>query len=220
MSKSVETIACPVCRTELSLEQITGHLDDERAFARLVALTVPMARSVVQYLGLFTPPRQILTLRKKVRLIQQLLPDLSRCAITHRGRDWAAPPAAWEQAIEQMLAARDAGRLDLPMKSHAYLYTILMGLADKVEGAAEAQANTERFQAARAVPTAATVQVRGQTLTIGDALQQVHGGRDPALVKAEADARNAAPMPAAVRAQLAALRGGKPAQPNTEDPTQ
>lgn len=62
--------------------------------------------------------------------------------------------------------------------------------------------------------------MRGQTLTIGDALQQVHGGRDPALVKAEADARNAAPMPAAVRAQLAALRGGKPAQPNTEDPTQ
>lgn len=42
------------------------------------------------------------------------------------------------------------------MKSHAYLYTILMGLADKVEGAAEAQANTERFQAARAVPTAAS----------------------------------------------------------------
>lgn len=59
MSKSVEIIACPVCRTELSLEQITGHLDDERAFARLVALTVPMARSVVQYIGLFAPPRQV-----------------------------------------------------------------------------------------------------------------------------------------------------------------
>lgn len=219
MNKSVETIACPVCRTELSLEQITGHLDDERAFARLVALTVPMARSVVQYIGLFTPPRQILTLRKKVRLIQQLLPDLSRCAITHRGRDWAAPPAAWEQAIEQMLAARDAGRLDLPMKSHAYLYSILMGLADKAEGAAEAKVLAERQQAARSMPAAATVQVRGQAMSIGDALQVVHGGRDPALVKAEADARNAAPMPAAVRQMIAARRGANPAHPTPEDPT-
>jgi hypothetical protein len=219
MSKAVETIACPVCRTELSLEQITAHVDDDRAFARLVALTVPAARAVVAYVSLFTPPKQALTLRKKVRLIQQLLPDLRRAAITHRGRDWAAPQAAWEQAIEQMLAASAAGRLDLPMKSHAYLYSILMGLADKAEGAAEAQANAERFQAARAVPTAATVQVRGQTLTIGDALQQVHGGRDPALVKAEADARNAAPMPAAVRAQLAALRG-KPTHPDTDTNTE
>lgn len=245
MSKSVEIIACPVCRTELSLEQITGHLDDERAFARLVALTVPMARSVVQYIGLFTPPRQILTLRKKVRLIQQLLPDLSRCAITHRGRDWAAPPAAWEQAIEQMLAARDAGRLDLPMKSHAYLYTILMGMADKAEGAAEAQALVERQQAARAVPAAATVHVRGQAMTIGGLLgsdthfaappggapvgravgpanwgsDPKNPGRDPALVKAEADARNAAPMPAAVREMIAARRGTKPTNQDTEGPT-
>lgn len=215
MSKSVEIIACPVCRTELSLEQITGHLDDERAFARLVALTVPMARSVVQYIGLFAPPRQVLTLRKKVRLIQQLLPDLSRCAITHRGRDWAAPPAAWEQAIEQMLAACAAGRLDLPMKNHAYLYTILMGMADKAEGAAEAQALVERQQAARAMPTAATVQVRGQAMSVGDALQVVHGGRDPALVKAEADARNAAPMPAAVREMIAARRGKAPTPEDT-----
>lgn len=241
MTKAVETISCPVCRTELSLEQITGHLDDERAFARLVALTVPAARAVVAYVNLFTPPKQSLTLRKKVRLIQQLLPDLRRAAITHRGRDWSAPQEAWEQAIEQMLAACAAGRLDLPMKNHAYLYTILMGMADKAEGAAEAQALVERQQAARAVPAAATVHVRGQAMTIGGLLgsdthfaappggapggraegpanwgsDPKNPGRDPALVKAEADARNAAPMPAAVREMIAARRGKNPTPEDT-----
>jgi len=107
---------------------------------------------------------------------------------------------------------RDAGRLDLPMKSHAYLYSILMGMADKLEATFEAQDNAARFAAARAMPDAATVQVKGQTLRMGDALQQVHGDRDPALVKLDNATRNAAPMPAEVRAKLAALRGApKPA---------
>ena len=194
MNKSVETIACPVCRTELSLEQITAHLDDERAFARMVAMRVPAPADVMGYISLFTPPRQTLTLRKKVRLISQLLPDLLREAITHKGRDWPAPKAAWEQAFEQMQTARAAGRLELPMHGHGYLYAILAGMANKAEGAAEAQALAERQQAARGVPAAATVQVRGQTMSIGDALQVVHGGRDPALVKAAAAARNAAPQ--------------------------
>jgi hypothetical protein len=56
--------------------------------------------------------------------------------------------------------------------------------------------------------------VRGEAMTIGDALAVVHGGRDPALVKVEADARNASPMPDEVRQRIAELRGGTPtAQP-------
>lgn len=173
MSAAHDTVACPVCRTELSLEQITAHIDDERAFARMIALRVPAPTHVMGYISLFTPPRQALTLRKKVRLIQQLLPDLLREAITHKGRDWPAPMAAWEQAFEQMLTARAAGRLQLPMTGRA------------------------------------TVQVAGQTLAIGDALQQVYGDRDPELAKAERAAREAAPMPQAAREQLARLKGGR-----------
>lgn len=86
-AKPKDAICCPVCRSELSLEQITRSLDDEQAFTRLVALSVPMAHLVVMYVGLFTPEKQALTLRKKVRLIAQLLPDLQRQTITHKGRD-------------------------------------------------------------------------------------------------------------------------------------
>lgn len=204
MSKATDTIACPACGTELTLEHLMGHLDDQRAFSQLIALSVPLAHLVVRYVNLFTPDKQRLTLRKKVRLIAQLLPDLRRQAITHKGRDWTAPMAHWEKAIDQMLAARAAGRLDLPMTGHGYLYSILAGLADRQEAAAEAQAEADRRQA----PQRATVQVRGQTMSMGDALQQVYGDRDPALVKAEQAARDAAPMPDSIRQRIEQLKKG------------
>ena len=77
-SKAPEVMACPACGTELTLEHLVGSLDDEQAFSRLVALSVPMAHLVVQYIGLFTPEKQRLTLRKKVRLIAQLGGFLAR----------------------------------------------------------------------------------------------------------------------------------------------
>ena len=204
--KAPESIACPACGTELTLEHLVGHLDDEQAFARLVALSVPMAHLVVRYIGLFTPEKQRLTLRKKVRLIQQLLPDLQRQAITHKGRDWTAPLENWAKAIEQMLTARAAGRLDLPMTGHGYLYAILAGMADKVEAQAEQLRETDR----RTGPRQDTVQVRGQTLPIGEALEVAYGGKNPALAAMDAHEKNVAPVPPKARELLANLKKGMP----------
>lgn len=204
--KAPESIACPACGTELTLEHLVGHLDDEQAFARLVALSVPMAHLVVRYIGLFTPEKQRLTLRKKVRLIQQLLPDLQRQAITHKGRDWTVPLENWAKGIEQMLAARAAGRLDLPMTGHGYLYAILAGMADKVEAQAEQLRESER----RTGPRQDTVQVRGQTLPIGEALQVAYAGKNPALAAMDAHEKNVAPVPPHAREMLANLKKGLP----------
>lgn len=208
-------LTCPACGVELDMAVLFSHEDDRRAFHRLAAVCLPrpIVTEVVKYLDLFRPPVHRLSLSKKTKLLLQLLPDLERQGITHRGREWAAPWHAWVAAIEQMLTMRDSGRLDLPMKSHAYLYSILMGLSDKAEAVFEAQDNAARFAAARAMPGAATVQVKGQSMTIGDALQKVHGDRDPELAKIDAANRNATPMPADVRARLAALRGGAPKTP-------
>lgn len=198
MTKTAETIACPACGTELTLEHLVGHLDDERAFARLVALSVPMAHLVVQYIALFAPEKQRLTLRKKVRLIQQLLPDLQRQAITHKGRDWAAPLDAWGRAIDQMLTARTAGRLQLPMTGHGYLYAVLAGMADKHEGAAEAQRETELRTAGRAHSSDAPTQV-------ADVLQTQQPDRPGPAVQAPRPAA-AAPVPAGTSPLVRAMR--------------
>lgn len=146
-------LSCPTCGSELDLAVLFAHEQDQRALARLASVSIPLGARVLQYLALFTPPKQRLTSAKKIKLILQLLPDLERQAITHKGRDWPAPLAAWAQAIDQMLERRNAGALELPMKGHGYLYSILQGMADKAEAAAEQQ----REQALRTGPRAATV---------------------------------------------------------------
>lgn len=197
---------CPACGADLALDHLFVDADNRAAVARLIEVALPIGARLLQYTRLFAPAKTRLTQRKQVRIILQLLPDLERCAITHRGRDWAVPLAVWAQGIDHMLASRDAGKLDLPMKGHAYLYTILVSLADKVEAAGETQAEQQRRQQAHQ----GTVQVRGQTMSIGQGLAQVLGGVDPALAKLDADDKTFAPMPQAARDQLAALRRPKP----------
>lgn len=204
-SKPSETIACPACGTELTIEHLLRHLDDEQAFARLVALSVPMAHLMVGYISLFKPEKQALTLRKKVRLIAQLLPDLRRAAITHKGREWSAPLENWARAIEQMLQARTAGRLELPMTGHGYLYAILAGMADKVEATAELQREADLRHGFRQD----TVTVRGQSMPIGAALEATYGGRPPALAAMDAHEKSVAPVPPHARELLAKLKGEK-----------
>lgn len=143
-------ISCPNCGAEMDLTVLLSSVEDRRALARLAALSVPLGARVLRYVQLHRPARQRLTLPKQVKLLLQLLPDLEREAITWKGRDWPAPREAWAQAIDQMLAARDAGRLELPMKGHGYLYAIVAGMADKNEAAAEARREQDRRQAAQA----------------------------------------------------------------------
>ena len=199
-------ITCPACGAEFDLTVAFACEEERRAFARLASVSIPLGTRVLKYIALFTPPKQRLTSAKKLKLLMQLLPDLERKAITHKGRDWTAPLDAWAQAIDQMLAARDAQRLELPMKGHGYLYAVLAGMADKHEAAQEAK----REEDARLRPRRDTVQVRGQALEIGAALDVVYGGKDPALAAIEQRERNAAPMPAHLRARLDQLKKGTP----------
>ena len=199
-------LSCPACGAEIDMATVFAVEEERRAFARLASVSIPMGARVLKYVALFTPPKQRLTSAKKLKLLMQLLPDLERKAITHKGRDWPVPLEAWAQAFDQMQAAREAGRLELPMKGHGYLFAILSGMADKHEAAAEQQ----REQDARQRPQRDTVQVRGQTMEIGTALDVVYGGKDPALAAIEQRDRNAAPMPHHLRQRIDQLKKGKP----------
>ena len=194
-------LSCPVCGTELDLAVLFSHEHDQRALARLASVSIPLGGRVLQYLALFTPPKQRLTAAKKIKLILQLLPDLERGAISWKGRDWAAPREAWAMAIDQMLAARDAQRLELPMKGHGYLYAVLAGMADKHEAAAEQQ----REQQLRTGPRAATTH---GPASVGALVQQP----TPATARPAAATPAAAgtsPLVRAMRAQIAQKKGAQ-----------
>jgi hypothetical protein len=146
-------LSCPVCGAEFDLAVLFKCEESRKTFERLTASCSPLRDRLAQYAALAKPPKHKLGTDKSLRIIKTMLPDIERGAITWKGRDWAAPLSAWAQAIDQMLAQRDAGRLELPMKGHGYLYAILAGMADKHEDQAERQ----REQELRTGPRAATV---------------------------------------------------------------
>ena len=146
-------LSCPVCGAEFDLAVLFKSEESRKTFERLTASCSPLRDRLAQYAALAKPPKHKLGTDKSLRIITTLLPDIERGAITWKGRDWAAPLSAWAQAIDQMLAQRDAGRLERPMKGHGYLYAILAGMADRFEGQAEQQ----REQQLRTGPRAATV---------------------------------------------------------------
>ena len=193
-------LSCPVCGTELDLAVLFSHEHDQRALARLASVSIPLGGRVLQYLALFTPPKQRLTAAKKIKLILQLLPDLERGAISWKGRDWAAPREAWAMAIDQMLAARDAQRLELPMKGHGYLYAILAGMADKFEGQAEQQ----REQELRTGPRAATVNA---PRSVADLVQAPAPAAAPRPAPAAPAPAGVSPMVRAMRAEIERKKG-------------
>lgn len=145
------TFCCPNCGGDLTVEQLFGHVQDQRAFAHLAVISIPLGARVLQYLQLFAPAKNRLTLARKARLIEQLLPDLQRQAIQHNGRDWEAPLQAWAIAIEGMLLQRDQQKLRLPLTGHSYLYAVIAGMADKVERSDESQREAMRKTRAGAV---------------------------------------------------------------------
>lgn len=193
-------LSCPVCGTELDLAVLFAHEGDQRALARLAAVSIPLGGRVLQYLGLFTPPKQRLTAAKKIKLILQLLPDLEREAISWKGRDWPAPRTAWAMAIDQMLAARDAQRLELPMKGHGYLFAILAGMADKHEDQAERQ----REQDLRTGPRAATV---NGPKSVADLVQTPAPAAMPRPAPAAQAPAGMSPTVRAMRQQIEAKKG-------------
>jgi len=137
-------LCCPMCAAELTIEQIFSHAEDRQAFARLAMLSLPLGSKVLAYVSLFAPAKNRMAIARKVKLIEELLPDLVRGAIDRKGREWQVAHDDWREAIDRMLAARDARKLSLPLTSHSYLYEILCDMADKAEAVDEREQERQR----------------------------------------------------------------------------
>lgn len=141
-------LVCPGCGAQGSIELFTADVD-ARQFAALMGRVPPqLDKPVVSYLSLFRPPKRLLTWPRARKLLEELVEAIEAGAVRRRGRDWAVTPADFKTGMEQMIAKRD--KLDLPLKSHAYLLEILKSGSDK----AEAKAEREKEQTLRASPAA------------------------------------------------------------------
>lgn len=137
-------LQCPACGAEMSLDVVLSHEALRRATFELLQMSLPLGALVMRYVALFRPAKNRMGADRMAKLVAQLLPDMQRQVITHRGRDWDMPLEGWRAGFEAMLEKAAAGKLTLPLDTHAYLYTVLVGLADKLEAGQEESTEQQR----------------------------------------------------------------------------
>lgn len=136
------TIACPACGFCGGIEVFAADAD-ARKFAQLMGqVPVPIADLVLKYLSLFAPKKHKLTFTRARARLEPLVPAITAGRITFAKRDWSAPLAVWEQALQTMIEQRP--QLQLPLATHNYLYKIIVSIADKAEAAAENKLEADR----------------------------------------------------------------------------
>jgi len=165
-------LTCPSCAARFPVEAALDDEEARRALARAFELPAPLARAVMRYLALFAPAQRALAWRRVVRLLEELLAPIRAGALERHGRSWPAPLEYWEQAIEAVLAARDAGRLRLPLRSHGYLYECVVARANAAEGEREARTEAARRAGRPAAGEPARPALRTQPSAVQQLLDQ------------------------------------------------
>jgi len=116
---------CPNCGATLSLDALVAHEGARDALVAAFALGGELGAAAVSYLGLFRPEKRELSLDRVAKLLNEILPDVQAQRITRNGTVYDAPIDAWVWAMREAVKARDAGRLQLPLTSHGWLYQVI-----------------------------------------------------------------------------------------------
>jgi len=133
-------IKCAACGASASLDTL---IDDEPAAqALMLALKItPVGRLLVKYLGLFRPAKRQLSWSRVVVLLGELMPLIEAQRIERNGLVYDVPLLVWELALERLLATRDSGKLATPLKTHGYLFEIIVTESAKALPAVLQQTN-------------------------------------------------------------------------------
>ena len=123
-------IKCPNCGGVASLDILLAAEDGASEVVKIAGEMQPeLWRLMVQYVALFRPARSKLSFARMATLLGELHPMIKNAIFERGGKQYHAPLNYWLAAIEQMLSQRD--RLTLPLKSHGYLFEIMMSIDAK-----------------------------------------------------------------------------------------
>jgi len=224
MSAAILTNTCAACGAEESLDALLLRMIDDDQVRRLIAdvltSSLPLGGLMVRYLRLHKPTKQKLRMDKCAKVLAELVPDVQRTAIQRNGRTWAVSFDSWKAAFQAVFDAATKGTLTLPLEGNGYLYATLMRMADKAEGQQERETELDRTR-----PRQDTVQVKGQSMTIGEGLESVYGNGTSTSVLPTVEKplptqpRPQSPMVRAIRAEIAA-KAARANAPMTDLPTE
>ncbi len=136
---------CPECGCQGHVVTFFVEEDGKRLAMTMAGMPSPeLGKAVLGYLGLFKPPKTALRLQRAAKIAQEVADLVAKgdvCRDERSGIRRPARPAQWAAGIEQMLAQRAS--LSLPLESHGYLRSVVFGLVDKMDAAAERQRESD-----------------------------------------------------------------------------
>jgi len=163
---AIPSFKCPVCRNALTLDVVFAHEGVRDAILKLIQASPEgerLLRPLLGYVGLFAPAKTEMRFERVASLLGELVPMIRGGTIADsNGTVWPAPLDYWRQAMEETLARRDRGALQLPLKSHGYLTAIVVGMSNKT--AAKAEQRTEAQRAGHAGAGTAPSRMQATTL--------------------------------------------------------
>lgn len=138
-------MTCPGCGFTADAEAFLLDAVAREVVLLAFSLPAPLGERLLRYLRLFAPPKRALSWDRVLRLLLEIAPAIAAARVERNGRTWSAPLDYWSIALDDMLLRRD--QLQLPLKSHGYLFEIVAGLSNKAEGKAEAKTEQQRAYA-------------------------------------------------------------------------
>lgn len=118
-------VKCPNCGSVNSLDALIADTGAADVMRCLLELDAEIGKAAIRYIGLFRPAKSQLSWARTAKLLNELMPSIKAESVERDGVSYPAPAAAWIHGFTETLAARDAGRLKTPLKSHGYLYEIV-----------------------------------------------------------------------------------------------
>ncbi len=138
-------IQCPYCGKDVDVIQGMEMLAGNEWTALIQGLPNATIGILLRYLELFKPLKQELRWSRRLSLTQEIMPMMKAAQVKRHGIVYAAPIAAWESAMLQLVGNRPE-TVVLPLKGNGYLLSMVAGKAEtkaaKDEAAIEQQRQT------------------------------------------------------------------------------
>jgi hypothetical protein len=145
-------VHCPHCSGGFDLIQAWQDEDARRFTALITSLPPKVIKPCFIYLThCFKPAKQALRWSKLLKLLQELVPMIKDVQVKRNGTTYCVPLDSWVAKLQELVESPPPN-LVLPLKSHAYLLTILANQAEQFAGKAESKTEADKRAGVRAKP--------------------------------------------------------------------
>lgn len=107
-------LICPSCNKAHELKDYIYATDADMAFNVALTVNPKIANLVLKYTELFAPPKSALTLARRAKIIESILPEVR-----------VLPVEQYAYGMEIMLEKHANGELQTPLKNHNYLKKVI-----------------------------------------------------------------------------------------------